>query len=147
MQSRLLFMALILPCPGSMRMSAVIKFSSSAGNWQSRSGPRNLDINFTWPKVFSALPTPNQRKTCKKYTFLTKKIMQIFFFTSLPTPYFFQTVTGNKQYFFLGLAYWSCFLLTLRLSVAGSSPSSVAISARSWEPSSVLTANTNNVNQ
>ena len=30
MQSRLLFMALILPCPGSITMSAVIKFSSSA---------------------------------------------------------------------------------------------------------------------
>ena len=29
MQSRLLFMALILPCPGSITMSAVIKFSSS----------------------------------------------------------------------------------------------------------------------
>ena len=32
----------------SITMSA-IKFSSSAGNWQSRSGPRNLDIYFTWP--------------------------------------------------------------------------------------------------
>ena len=30
MQSRLLFMALILTCPGSITMSAVIKFSSSA---------------------------------------------------------------------------------------------------------------------
>ena len=28
------------------------------------------------PKVFSALPTPNQRKTCIKHTFLTKEIMQ-----------------------------------------------------------------------
>ena len=28
-----------------------------------------------YPKAFSALPTPNQRKTCIKHTFLTKIIM------------------------------------------------------------------------
>ena len=38
-------------------------------------------------------------KTCIKQTFLTKKI----FFTDLPTLFLFQIVTGNKQYFFLGL--------------------------------------------
>ena len=54
-----------------------------------------------YPKVFSAFPTPNQRKTYIKHTFLTNKIMQKSFLPSYPN--FFQTVTGNKQYFFLGL--------------------------------------------
>ena len=51
----------------------------------------------------SPMPTPNQCKTCIKHTFLTKKIMQK---KKLPTylPYFFfWTVTGNKQFLFLGL--------------------------------------------
>ena len=57
-----------------------------------------------YPEVFSALPTPNQRKTCTKHTFLTKKIMHFFFTFFLPTyPISFQTVTGNKHYFFLAL--------------------------------------------
>ena len=56
-----------------------------------------------YPKVFSALPTPNQRKTCIKHTFLTKKIMQKKNYR--PTyPIFFRTVTGNKLFIFLGLA-------------------------------------------
>ena len=29
-----------------------------------------------YPKFFSALPTPNQRKTCIKHKFLTKRIMK-----------------------------------------------------------------------
>ena len=55
-----------------------------------------------YPKVFSTLQTPNQRKTCIKDTFLTKKIKEK---KKLPTylPYFFWTVTGNKQFLFLGL--------------------------------------------
>ena len=42
------------------------------------------------PKVFTALQTPNQRKTCIKHTFLTKKIMQWKIFFYRPTyPFFF----------------------------------------------------------
>ena len=56
-----------------------------------------------YPKVFSALTIPSQRETCIKHTFLTKKIMQKK--KKLPTylPYFFRTITGNKQFLFLGL--------------------------------------------
>ena len=56
-----------------------------------------------YPKVFSTFPTPNQRKTCIKHTFLTKKIMQEFFFYRPTYPIFLRTVTGNKQFLFLGL--------------------------------------------
>ena len=42
-----------------------------------------------YPKVFSALPTPNQRKTCIKHTFLTKKIMQKKYFLLTFLPDFF----------------------------------------------------------
>ena len=55
-------------------------------------------------KFFSALPTPNQRKTCIKHSFLTKKIVQ--FLKILPTypyPIFVGTVTGKQTFFFLSL--------------------------------------------
>ena len=40
----------------------------------------------------------------KTHIFDQKKKCKFFFFTYLPTyPIFFHTVTGNKQYFFLGL--------------------------------------------
>ena len=60
-----------------------------------------------YPKFFSALPTQNQCKTCIKHTFLTKKIMQKFFFLPTYLPYFFSdryTNTGNNI-FFLALIY------------------------------------------
>ena len=53
-----------------------------------------------YPKVFSALPTPNQCNTCIKHTFLTKNNTKKKDFTDLPTLFFFRTVTGNKQFFF-----------------------------------------------
>ena len=56
-----------------------------------------------YPKVFSTLPTPNQRKTCIKHTFLTKKDNRNIFHYRPTYPIFFQTVTGNKQFLFLGL--------------------------------------------
>ena len=42
----------------------------------------------TYSKVFSALATPNQRKTCIKHTFLTKIIIKKKNFTDLPTLFF-----------------------------------------------------------
>ena len=48
-----------------------------------------------YPKVFSALPTPNQRKTCIKHTFLTKK-----YFTDLPTLFFFRLLQETNNFFF-----------------------------------------------
>ena len=45
---------------------------------------RYLKENCCWYKFF---PTPNQRRTCLKHTFWTKKI--IYFFTDLPTLFFF----------------------------------------------------------
>ena len=35
-----------------------------------------------YPKVFSPLPTPNQRKTCIKHTFLPKRIIKKMFFSN-----------------------------------------------------------------
>ena len=53
------------------------------------------------------------KKQCKK---------KIFFFTDLPTLFFFQTVTGNKPYFFLGLItlfhYFYCFSRYLSFHIA-----------------------------
>ena len=54
-------------------------------------------------KFFAAVPTPNQRKTCIKHTFLAKKIMKKMIFLLTHLPLFFRTVTGNKQFLFLGL--------------------------------------------
>ena len=58
-----------------------------------------------YPKVFISLSTPNQRKTCINHTFLTKKIMKKKIFLPIYLPYFFQTVTGNKQFIFLRLTF------------------------------------------
>ena len=56
-----------------------------------------------YPSFFSALPTPDQRKTCIKHTFLTKKKNPPkIYIIDLPTLFIFWTVTGNK-FFFLGL--------------------------------------------
>ena len=59
----------------------------------------------TYPKVFLPLPTPNQCKTCIKLTFLTKKKTKKkrrFYWPTYPIS--FLTVTGNKQFIFLGLS-------------------------------------------
>ena len=53
-----------------------------------------------YPKVFSALPTPNQRKTCVKNIFLTKKIMQKKKITYLPTLCFFGPLQETNNFFF-----------------------------------------------
>ena len=51
------------------------------------------------PKFFSALPTPNQRKTCIKHLLLTKKMMQ------KPTyPIFFRPLQETNNIFLLALA-------------------------------------------
>ena len=59
-----------------------------------------------YPKVFIAHPTPHQYKTCIKHTFLTKKIIHIFF---LPTylPYFFSDRYRIQTISFLGLNWLS----------------------------------------
>ena len=57
-----------------------------------------------YPKVFIALPTPNQHETCIKHTFLTKKIMKKKnLFTNLPTLFFFGPLQETNSYSFLGL--------------------------------------------
>ena len=43
----------------------------------------------TYPSVFSALPTPDQRKTCIKHTFLTKKKNPPKYILSTYLPYLF----------------------------------------------------------
>ena len=53
--------------------------------------------------VFSALPTPNHRKTCIKHTFLIKKNIKKKSFTDLPT-LFFPNCYWKRTFFFLGLA-------------------------------------------
>ena len=53
------------------------------------------------PKVFSALQTPNQRITCIKHTFLTKKIMQKNNFTDLPTLISFRPLEEANNIIFL----------------------------------------------
>ena len=72
------------------------------------------------PLSFFHLPTPNQRKTWIKHTFLTKKIMQKFFFYRPTYPIYLRTVTGNKQFLFLGLTKlqrctWSWSWLVLKI--------------------------------
>ena len=52
-------------------------------------------------KVFSTLPTPNLCKTCITHTFLTKIIMQKYFFTDLPTLFFFRPLQETNHIFFL----------------------------------------------
>ena len=51
-----------------------------------------------------------------------KQCKFFFFFTDLPTLFFFQTVTGNKPYFFLGLItlfhYFYCFSRYLSFHIA-----------------------------
>ena len=73
-----------------------------------------------YPKVFSALPTPNQRKTCIKHTFLNKKIMQkkfiypIFFGPLQETCFSWPNEQYRKNIF-----YWiseAVFLMTIFLS-------------------------------
>ena len=54
-------------------------------------------------KVFFCLPTPNQRKTCIKHTFLTKKIVRKYSFTDLPTLIIFRPLQETNN-FFLGLS-------------------------------------------
>ena len=50
-----------------------------------------------YPKVFSALPTSNQRKTCIKHTFLTQIIVQTFFYR--PTYPFFLPLQETNNFF------------------------------------------------
>ena len=52
-----------------------------------------------YPKVFSALPNPNQRKTCIKHTFLTKKIMPKKCFTDLSTLFLFRLLQETSNIF------------------------------------------------
>ena len=55
-----------------------------------------------YPKVFSALPTPNQHQTCIKHKFLTKEIMQKkIFFTNQPTLIFFRPLQETDYILFL----------------------------------------------
>ena len=50
------------------------------------------------PIFFSALPTPKQRKTCIKHTFMNKKIIQFFFYR--PTyPIFFVLLQETNIFF------------------------------------------------
>ena len=54
-----------------------------------------------YAKVFSALPTPNQRKTCIKHTFLTKKIIQKkYILPTYPYPIFFGWLQETNNFFF-----------------------------------------------
>ena len=60
---------------------------------------RFIQIN-AYPPKNSALPTPNQHKTCIKHTFLTRKIMQKKYFY-LPTyPMFFRPLQETNNFFF-----------------------------------------------
>ena len=53
-----------------------------------------------YPKVLSAIPTPNQRKTCRNHTFLTKKILKISFFYQPAFPIFFGPLQETNNFFF-----------------------------------------------
>ena len=54
-----------------------------------------------YPISFFTLPTPNQRKTCIKHTFLTKKIMQKNLFNRPTYPIFFIPLQETNNIFFL----------------------------------------------
>ena len=55
-----------------------------------------------------AFRTPNHHKTCKKHIFERKMIYKKIFYLPSTYPIYPLTVTGNNQFFFLGLRLCQC---------------------------------------